>query len=88
MFRCGSINGEPFFDYLCGSVTSGTTVSATASTETAPTCGATGTNDDVWFKFTATNSAHRVSLSNVSGTTDMAMAIYSGSRRFFSACDV
>ncbi|WP_411810771.1 T9SS type A sorting domain-containing protein [Chryseobacterium scophthalmum] len=66
-------------DYLCGSVTSGTTVSATASTETAPTCGATGTNDDVWFKFTATNSAHRVSLSNVSGTTDMAMAIYSGS---------
>lgn len=65
-------------DYLCGSIASGTTVSATASTETAPTCGATGVNDDVWYKFIATNSAHRVSLSNVSGTTDMAMAVYSG----------
>lgn len=66
-------------DYLCGAVTSGNTLSATASTGTAPTCGATGTNDDVWFKFTATNTAHRVSLSNVSGSTDMGMAIYSGS---------
>lgn len=65
-------------DYLCGSFASGTTVSATASTETAPSCVATGTNDDVWFKFTATGAAHRITLSNVSGTTDMAMAIYSG----------
>lgn len=66
-------------DYACGVTTSGTTVSATASTETAPTCGATGTNDDVWFKFIATNTAHRIVLSNVSGSTDMAMAAYSGS---------
>lgn len=65
-------------DYLCGSFASGTTVSATASTETAPSCVATGTNDDVWFKFTATGAAHRITLSNVSGSTDMAMAIYSG----------
>ncbi|UFH31982.1 T9SS type A sorting domain-containing protein [Chryseobacterium sp. C-71] len=65
-------------DLLCGAVTSGNTQSATASTETAPTCAATGTNDDVWFKFTATSVAHRVILSNVSGTTDMAMAAYSG----------
>jgi len=65
-------------DYLCGAVTSGTTLSATASTGTAPSCGSSGTNDDVWFKFTATNTAHRVSLLNVSGTTDMGMAIYSG----------
>jgi len=66
-------------DYACGAITSGTTVSATASTETAPTCAASGTNDDVWYKFTATNTAHRVTLSNVSGSTDMAMAAYSGS---------
>lgn len=65
-------------DYLCGSFASGTTVNATASTETAPSCVATGTNDDVWFKFTATGTAHRITLSNVSGSTDMAMAIYSG----------
>ncbi|MCX8531366.1 T9SS type A sorting domain-containing protein [Chryseobacterium luquanense] len=65
-------------DYLCGATTTGTTVSATQSTETAPTCGATGVNDDVWYKFTATNALHRISLTNVSASTDMAMAIYSG----------
>lgn len=66
-------------DYSCGSVTAGTTVSATQSTETAPSCASSGTNDDVWYKFTATNTAHRISLTNVTGgTTDMAMAIYSG----------
>jgi hypothetical protein len=66
-------------DYSCGTITSGTTVGATASTETAPSCAASGTNDDVWYKFTATNTSHRVTLSNVSGSTDMAMAAYSGS---------
>ncbi|MDR6158192.1 hypothetical protein QF023_001708 [Chryseobacterium sp. SLBN-27] len=65
-------------DYLCGSVAQGTTLSATASVETAPSCGAAGTNDDVWFRFVATNSDHRIVLSNVSGSTDMAMAAYSG----------
>ncbi|AYM99522.1 T9SS-dependent choice-of-anchor J family protein [Chryseobacterium sp. 3008163] len=65
-------------DYSCGVTTPGATQAATASTETAPTCGASGTNDDVWFKFTATNTAHRISLTNVSGFTDMAMAAYSG----------
>ncbi len=65
-------------DLACSVTASGTTQSATASTETAPTCVATGTNDDVWFKFTATNTTHKVVLSNVSGFTDMAMAVYSG----------
>lgn len=65
-------------DYSCGVKTTGTTQSASASTEAAPTCGTAGTNDDVWFKFTATSNAHRVSLSNISATTDMAMAVYSG----------
>ncbi|WP_265429950.1 T9SS type A sorting domain-containing protein, partial [Chryseobacterium sp. YIM B08800] len=74
----GAINLTVNPDFLCASTTAGTTVSATASTETAPSCGATGTNDDVWYKFTATNTAHRIALSNVSGSTDMAMALYSG----------
>ncbi|MDR3022741.1 fibronectin type III domain-containing protein, partial [Chryseobacterium sp.] len=65
-------------DLACAAATSGTTLGATASTETAPSCGASGTNDDVWYKFTATNTSHRVTLSNVSGSTDMAMAAYSG----------
>ncbi len=67
-------------DYACGVVTAGTTVSATQSnTLPTPTCTATnGWNDDVWYSFVATNTAHRVSFSNVAGTTDMATSVYSG----------
>ena len=65
-------------DFACAVTTPGTTVSATQSTETPPSNAATGTNDDVWYKFTATSTAHRISLLNVSGSTDMAMALYSG----------
>ncbi|MBW8360171.1 MAG: fibronectin type III domain-containing protein [Weeksellaceae bacterium] len=65
-------------DFLCTAFTAGTTYGATASTETAPSCAVAGTNDDVWFKFTATNALHRVALNNVSASTDVAMAAYSG----------
>src|SRR5690606_31074544 len=63
-------------DLNCGVVTAGTTISATASTETAPSCSATGTNDDVWYTFVATAASHRVSVSNTSST--IALAVYSG----------
>ena len=62
----------------CGVVTSGTTISATQSTETAPSCAVSGVNDDVWYKFIATNTMHRITLSNFVGSTDMAMAVYTG----------
>ena len=68
-------------DYNCGVVTAGTTVSATqSSTLPIPICVATGgNNDDVWFSFVATATAHRVSLLNVTGiTTDMITNVYSG----------
>lgn len=65
--------------FLCTATTNGTTVAATQSTAPAPTCGATGVNDDVWYSFVATGSTHAVTLSNVTGTvTDMAMSVYSG----------
>jgi gliding motility-associated-like protein len=67
-------------DFNCGSVTPGTTVSATQTAAAPPpTCSATGIDDDVWFSFTATNAAHRVSLLNITGTvTAMSFAVYSG----------
>lgn len=67
-------------DYNCGTVTAGTTINAQPSATTPqPTCGTTGTNDDVWYTFVATGPRHRVSLLNVNGiVTDMAMAVYSG----------
>ena len=67
-------------DLACGTVTAGTTASALPSTGVpAPSCGATGVNDDVWYSFVATSPQHVVSLLNVTGNvTDMAMALYSG----------
>jgi gliding motility-associated-like protein len=64
---------------LCAVTTNGTTASATPSTAPAPTCGATGVNDDVWYSFVATGPIHTIVLSNVTGiVTDMAMSVYSG----------
>ncbi len=62
----------------CGTVVSGTTVSATASPgHPAPSCSATGVNDDVWYKFIATATTHKITISNVSST--VAAAVYTGS---------
>ncbi len=69
----------PGANLVCAGQTAGTTLSATQSIETAPTCGATGVNDDVWYSFVATSGSHIITLSGVSGSTDMAMAAYSGS---------
>ncbi|MCY7292751.1 MAG: hypothetical protein LH615_11290 [Ferruginibacter sp.] len=67
-------------DFNCTAITAGTTVSATPSNNLpAPTCNATGANDDVWFSFVATGAAHRISLTNiVTAGTAMSFNIYSG----------
>ncbi|MBC7937932.1 MAG: gliding motility-associated C-terminal domain-containing protein [Rhizobacter sp.] len=64
----------------CTQTLTGTTQSATPTTGVpAPTCSATGINDDVWYSFVATNTIHTVSLSNVTGTsTGMAIQVYGG----------
>jgi hypothetical protein len=64
-------------NYSCGTVTPGTVSSATTSAQ-ANGCSGTA-DDDVWFRFVATSTSHRVSLINVAGsTTDMYHAVYSG----------
>jgi gliding motility-associated-like protein len=72
-------------NFLCGTVTAGSTVSATSSAggAPAPTCSATGINDDVWFRFVATNPSHRVSILNAidpqtNGAVPMTFVVYSG----------
>lgn len=62
---------------LCGSVTSGTVASATASVD-ANSCFGTD-DDDVWYSFVATHTTHYIDLLNVSGFTDMYHAVFSGS---------
>ncbi len=64
-------------DLLCGSTVAGTINGATASGVTT-TCFGTA-DDDVWFMFVATSSAHHISLIDITGsTTDMYMAVWSG----------
>ncbi|MBR9913865.1 MAG: T9SS type A sorting domain-containing protein [Algicola sp.] len=66
-------------DLNCGNTTPGTTVSATASAQADDVIGTP--NNDVWFSFVATSTAHQVSLQNVvavNGSTDMAFGVYDG----------
>ena len=64
-------------NFNCDSVTAGTVTSATPS-NVSSTCGGTA-NDDVWFSFTATDTLHRISLENITGSTsDMFMALWTG----------
>ena len=65
-------------DYFCGSVTAGTVLGATASTTDATACFGTE-DDDVWFSFVATSTAHRISILNAAGsTTDMYHSLWTG----------
>jgi gliding motility-associated-like protein len=64
-------------DDSCDLTTSGTLVGATDS-GIISACPGTG-DDDVWFTFTATATAHQVSMLNVVGdVTDLVHAVYSG----------
>lgn len=65
-------------NYACAATSPGTVSGATASNVTT-TCFGTP-DDDVWFSFTATETFHRVSLINITGSTgDMYHALWSGS---------
>lgn len=77
----GAINVPVNPTLACTNVVAGSTVSSTSSTGMpTPSCvPASGANDDVWFKFVATNPIHQISILNITGgTTDMAMTVYSG----------
>lgn len=73
--NCGTAQVMPVNpDYSCFTSYLGTTSWATAS-NLGSEC-ATGANDDVWFSFTATNAAHRISLFNT--TKEMTAVVYNG----------
>ena len=63
----------------CVQTTPGTLAGATASSPTTTCGGAGAANDDVWFTFTATAATHIISFNNVTPTTALSYAIYSGS---------
>jgi hypothetical protein len=70
-------------DLNCGTVTAGYTLGATDS-GTAPSPCYGDADDDVWFKFVATASTHKISLLNITsvgsttGDTDTYFQVFSG----------
>ncbi len=65
-------------DLNCGSTTNGTVEGATQSPEDASACGGTE-DDDVWFKFVATATEHKIELLNAAGsTTDLYHSVWEG----------
>ncbi|HCA06627.1 T9SS type A sorting domain-containing protein [Chryseobacterium sp.] len=69
-------------DMSCGSVTSGTTFGATNSSVPVGTCSGTP-DDDVWYAFTATGTAHTIWLKNVvsvgsSSSTSLYAQVFTG----------
>jgi Secretion system C-terminal sorting domain len=75
----GAISLTVNADDLCGITTAGTTLGATASSETAPSCNATGTNDDVWYTFMATSTSHIIKITGVTAGAVMSTQVYTGS---------
>jgi len=70
-----SLNVNP--DMNCGAVTSGTTLGGTSSGVALGSCSGTA-DDDVWYKFTATSTAHTIQLKNVvSVGTSSSSSLYS-----------
>lgn len=65
-------------DENCGTVTAGTINGATDSGLGNSTCFGTE-DDDVWYSFVATNTAHTIDLLNITGgTTDLYHVVYAG----------
>lgn len=65
-------------DDSCDLTTPGTIVGATPSSQNNGCIGSA--DDDVWFKFVATDASHTISLINITGsTTDLVHAVYQGS---------
>lgn len=69
-------------DMNCGTVTSGTTLSATNSSVSVGTCSGTA-DDDVWYSFTAAATSHTIWLKNVtsvgnSSSTSLYAQVFTG----------
>ncbi|AWA29374.1 hypothetical protein HYN48_04325 [Flavobacterium magnum] len=66
---------------ICTDKAYGNTLGATQSTPTITGTGCIGTNDDVWFKFTATNAVHFINVDQLfasSGSVSLHHTLFSG----------
>jgi len=66
-------------NYLCTNVAAGTLAEATASGGASFCSSNTKANEDVWYKFIATNTSHKIELLNIAGSeTDLYHMVYDG----------
>jgi hypothetical protein len=68
-------------NFLCTTVTAGTVAEATDSgiTSTSSCPGASNADNDVWFKFVATDTSHKIELLNITGTNlDLYYMVFDG----------
>ena len=66
-------------NFLCDNFTAGTVVDATASAGVTGCPGASHANDDVWYKFVATDTSHKIELLNIAGSnTDLYYMVFEG----------
>ena len=72
----GAIDLTVNSNLTCASTTNGTTVGATQSPDSAPTCSASGIDDDVWYSFVCTQVTQQVKITAASNPC--AIAVYSG----------
>ncbi|MFN8116267.1 MAG: T9SS type A sorting domain-containing protein [Bacteroidia bacterium] len=62
----------------CATLTNGTLLGATASTQTT-SCVSGNTGTDVWYSFVATASSHSITINNIAGNeTDLYHSVYAG----------
>lgn len=72
----GAVALTPSATSTCGASVPGITDWASQSADAAPSCSATGINDDVWYSFVATGTDHTVNITGATNAT--AAAIYTG----------
>ncbi len=67
-------------DFLCTNTTAGTLLDATATTGLSGCPGLPqNANDDVWFKFVATDTSHKIELLNIAGSnTNLYYMVFDG----------
>ncbi|MFY0483065.1 fibronectin type III domain-containing protein, partial [Flavobacterium sp. PLA-1-15] len=80
--ECANATVAPVnLDFSCNDRIFGSTIGATQSLPTITGAGCTGTNDDVWYKFTATGPIHFININSLAANNNnvvISHAVFAG----------
>ncbi len=82
----GAIDVPVNANQICTQQTAGNTLGATPSSPTLTGTGCTGSDDDVWFKFTATNAIHMIEIKDLVPTPASATTLALSHTLFSGDC--